>query len=497
MRKKQLKNRTIAVAAIFFVCAMNISAQVNIGTIDPPHAAAVLDLSQKEAAAPYRGLLLPRVSLNEPDEFQLIANPSDVQLSEAAGMTVYNLNECLTVSPGKGGTGIYVWSGTQWQYLGTPGVTKTATPAETTAGDTSWDTGTTPADRVVRHAAKPNPAYQNPAATPDEPVNIYEEFYSAWFGDAGRWMTTNLAAWKYDGIKHSTDTDSGNPATGGSGTPRTLTGPNANRGNPYNTAYWCYPNGGSYNNAATNPNGLGGEDPTSYDNNPHIGFLYTWDAATAGKGGSSGQLNIYNLTSTGTSANNESAREYDPLQLDGTQTTFQGNSNTGYQWRIQGICPSGWHLPSDYEWFLLEKELIRHTTYYSASVSDINPGETDDRGNTGGNNVLEIPNPGVNGTVGSRVAGLGQAMKEVCGVNSTYIPGGQSKSLATGGFNILLTGYANYGSANLFGYTANLCSSSSYNSNGAGYRFLNYGDASVGRSNYNRFYLFSVRCKKD
>jgi hypothetical protein len=65
-------------------------------------------------------------------------------------------------------------------------VTKTATPEQTAAGDANWNTGTTQADKVVRHQAKPNPAY-DANTNPDVPQNIYEEFYSADFGPAGRW----------------------------------------------------------------------------------------------------------------------------------------------------------------------------------------------------------------------------------------------------------------------------------------------------------------------
>jgi hypothetical protein len=71
-------------------------------------------------------------------------------------------------------------------------VAKTATPAQTAAGDLNWDMGVTQADKVVRHEAK--------LVDPTDPSkgNIYEEFYSADFGPAGRWMTTNLTAWTYD-----------------------------------------------------------------------------------------------------------------------------------------------------------------------------------------------------------------------------------------------------------------------------------------------------------
>jgi hypothetical protein len=167
------------------------------------------------------------------------------------GLTVYNVNQCPTGRTIYDETGPQVWSGSRWKFLRPKPEVVDATPAQTSAATNTWGMA------VVRHAAK---------------AGVYEEFYSAWFGDAGRWMTTNLAATAYDGVTHLQS--------------RTLTGPNANSGNAYNTAYWCYPNGGA-----------GGTTPTDYTNNPHLGLLYTWDAATAGKGGTNG---IGNTTNEGT-----------------------------------------------------------------------------------------------------------------------------------------------------------------------------------------------------
>ncbi|GAB6010095.1 hypothetical protein [Dysgonomonas reticulitermitis] len=87
--------------------------------------------------------------------------------------------------------------------------------------------------------------------------------------------------------------------------------------------------------------------------------MYTWDAATAGKGGQNGAGNVNNAGGT---ANNESG--------------FPPGTGSNQQKRVQGACPSGWHLPSDYEWFLLEKEIIRNTTAYAGSGSAINAAET-------------------------------------------------------------------------------------------------------------------------
>jgi uncharacterized protein (TIGR02145 family) len=294
-------------------------------------------------------------------------------------------------------------------------------------------------------------------------TGIYEEFYSANFGAAGRWMTTNLAAWKYDGINHSTDASG--TATSGSGTPRTLAGPDVNSGQ-FNTAYWCYP-------GPENGNGL---LTTIYDNNKQLGLLYTWDAATAGKGGDTGMKNIYN-TSGGTSPNDEG--------------NYPEGENPGQQKRIQGICPQGWHLPSDREWNQLEKQIYEHPQLYSSYA---------DAGS--------FPNGGVwdaawETTIGRRPDGNpsdghGTAMKDVCDVNAT-ISNGLSNNLADGGFNVLLAGDAYSGNTHYFGSIAYIWSSSSYSTgNSTIGRSLYYNDnAIVNRYNSGRGSLYSVRCKKD
>lgn len=77
-------------------------------------------------------------------------------------------------------------------------VSKTATPTETTTGDPGWNQGATQAEKVVHHLAKPNPDYVDPIATPTEPEYVYDEFYSADFGSAGRWTVWNISAFKED-----------------------------------------------------------------------------------------------------------------------------------------------------------------------------------------------------------------------------------------------------------------------------------------------------------
>lgn len=240
---------------------------------------------------------------------------------------------------------------------------QTATPTQTSTPKYDFGTG------VVRHQAK---------------AGYYEEFYSAWFGDptgfdqgAGRWMITNLSAKKYDGVSHS----------GG----RTLQGPKTDVNNIYsNLAYWAYP--------------LWGTTDTEWVKNPHLGYLYTWDAATAGKGGSTGATG-WNVDESGS-------------------LTWPSSSP-----HRQGICPKGWHLPTDFEWTALENEIIRNSTKYAHVAKNII--------NDGGSYLSTWYNKteSLQGTV------HGSAMRDACSpVRGAAINAGVSKTIPEGGFAAPLAG---------------------------------------------------------
>jgi hypothetical protein len=127
MRKKQLMNRIIVVGTIFFMGTPSISAQVTIGALKEPHAAAVLDLSQKEDAAPERGLLLPQVNLVSLNSFDPLPNANQ---STAAGMVVFN----KAYVKDQVYQGLYVWDGTKWGRLN-DGSVPTAPAIETCSAD--------------------------------------------------------------------------------------------------------------------------------------------------------------------------------------------------------------------------------------------------------------------------------------------------------------------------------------------------------------------------
>jgi uncharacterized protein (TIGR02145 family) len=99
-------------------------AQVTIGSGIKPVGGALLDLKETTPAADNtnatKGLALPRVSLTDPDKlYPMFTGVYDAaEDAKHTGLTVYNLNRCFSVAPGKGGPGVYVWSGTEWQYMG-------------------------------------------------------------------------------------------------------------------------------------------------------------------------------------------------------------------------------------------------------------------------------------------------------------------------------------------------------------------------------------------
>ena len=365
-------------------------AQVTIGSNNEPLDGAILDLKEEQTNGTRnsnKGMMLPRVNLtNLTDITADIAGATATNEEAHIGLTVYNVNECVSPLTGKG---VYAWDGEEWQPLITA----------------PWAPG------VQKHAAKPG---------------VYEEFYSAEFGAAGRWMTTNLAAWAYDtNIPPAT---AALPAT-----------PNANSSNT--DLRWCYPG----------PSGDDGTSATTYNNNPYLGLLYNWPAATTRN----------------------------------TGTADEGNDPNQTGW--QGICPNGWHVPSDYEWNELEKEIYEHPERYSSYADNSsfpNGGSW--------NSAWDISSNGVDRPDISSEA-HGKAMKSVCGFSN----GGLSNNLAQNGFNALPAGFAFFNAMTSFGDYAYFWCSSSGNGVNSYARGLSNSSNGVSKENQSRNHLYSVRCKKD
>lgn len=184
-------------------------------------------------------------------------------------------------------------------------------------------------------------------------------------------------------------------------------------------------------------------DVSILDEHKSYGLLYSWAAATNG------------------------------------YTVTEDHSNDSVQEQIQGICPDGWHLPSDYEWNILEKEIATNPTLYSTNTvvdwDDSYFTQTSPRG-TYGTSLL--------------------SPELVNGID----PNGKSKTICEkGGFNALSIGYDEVGSYQIYGQLSNFWTSSAYVSQSSNttswVRALGpfLGD-NVLRNYAARNILFSIRC---
>lgn len=146
---------------------------------------------------------------------------------------------------------------------------------------------------------------------------------------------------------------------------------------------------------------------------------------------------------------------------------MNGNaSSTSNPSEVQGVCPDGWHLPSDDEWKELE-------IYLGMSQAD-----ADFAGYRGAN-------------IGSKLAGNSSLWIGDSLVNNPYFE--------TSGFNVFPGGKrSSSGMANYLGYGAYFWSASEYDSSRVWYRYLGYNYSVVLR--YYNVYKdegFSVRCIQD
>jgi uncharacterized protein (TIGR02145 family) len=138
---------------------------------------------------------------------------------------------------------------------------------------------------------------------------------------------------------------------------------------------------------------------------------------------------------------------------------------------VQGVCPDGWHLPSDAEWTRLEKYLIANGYNYD--------------GTTTGNKIAKSM---------ASATGWDNSVQEGAPGNSDY-DGYRNKS----GFSALPSGYHAYEDGTFvriggFGYW---WGSTQYDTDNAWERVLTYYGSSVYRRRFNKETGFSVRCLRD
>ncbi len=277
-------------------------------------------------------------------------------------------------------------------------------------------------------------------------------------GGAGRWMIQNLRATKYDAVRSDGTDPSDNP---------TIVAGN-NYDQDYPNPRWGYPN--AYE-ATTSTSRL-------FDLLPRIGLLYNWAAATRKYGGAKG------------------TDPYDTLET--------GSSEASLMKKVQGICPRGWHLPSDWEWTKLEEEINKNTTKYAYYSYDIN-GEI--RRNSPNNGV------GVSDELAARGTKHGLAMIDPCLLKEaiplstngrSFSPLAKGSDSNLGGFFVPLAGQATQTGAGKMitsGYSARAVfwtSSGMFEQgNSAMTRAFSFNNGGVMRRLEPRSFYYSVRCKKD
>jgi uncharacterized protein (TIGR02145 family) len=267
------------------------------------------------------------------------------------------------------------------------------------------------------------------------------DYTIGYFGDAGIWMTQNLRTTNYTYVDGTLTLLVKKSTTSGSDIEPRYTYPGTGDATARETALIANP-----------------EQLKAY------GLLYNW-AAASGR------------------TNNPQNNDADGLGATPGTTHYRG------------VCPEGWHLPSDNEWGKLEKEIATNPLKYSseatAYLTEL------DYGNI--YTVMSNYRPGV--IDGQLDTYWGRQMKsntdkEENKVNNNN-PNGTSKSREEGGFDALLVGYVdNSGTALSHGSYADFWSSSSYDSRGV-YRRLHRDYTGVFRYSNMRYFLFSVRCKKD
>lgn len=319
-------------------------------------------------------------------------------------------------------------------------------------------------------------------------------FYSAEFGNAGRWMITNLATTFYA------------PGSKGALASKTL--------KPFDNTDWdnSDSNQGKYAYSIDRNNVLpAGEThdwgtPTpSWDITE--GLLYNWFAATGRD--TSAQEHINESQIAGATPG-------------GDEVENTGTDGSGSQKYYQGICPQGWHLPSDREWNKLEKEIFENPEKYSSYRQediDVIKGYSWDPDweivdQTGG--IQYDPPRGIN-EAGQQI-GHGAAMKEICSPvapKDGWFIGTKSYSNShkLGGLNIKLGGWItsanNYGNDSGSdpddksmiqrerGWLGSYWTSSNYDMGTAYSRVYNFNYASVERLHTFKTQLQSIRCVKD
>lgn len=181
----------------------------------------------------------------------------------------------------------------------------------------------------------------------------------------------------------------------------------------------------------------------------------------------------------GTSISNTTAYRYAPNNDTSNVDTYGylynwyavmhgANSSSKNPSGVQGICPIGWHVPSDSEWNTMETNLTE----------------------------VDVTTDGFRGNHAGQMAGGEQGVWKES--NLVGAPGNYSDpNRNISGLSVLPAGYFDGGTEHYYGTSAYIWSSTAYDVNASYYRYLNYGRSFVGRNYYNKNHGFAVRCVRD
>ncbi len=238
---------------------------------------------------------------------------------------------------------------------------------------------------------------------------------------------------------------------------------------------------------------------TSYDENPKMGMLYNWYAATnTTEATAPGNIDQGQLSANATPGNEE-------VEITGPDSS-PGNP---YKF-VKGICPDGWHLPSDREWNELEKHIYENAQLYSDyTAEEVQAWNTktpwQPAWDFGMEDGFGNPLPGFNwrGVPEGDPNGHGYAMMAPCSPKGRTL--GVSKSASQGGFFALLVGIVKSASplywaeGTLFWTSSSAIDPKVSVHKSAWYRNVHNFERGVKVLRYQntRTHLVSVRCKKD
>lgn len=173
----------------------------------------------------------------------------------------------------------------------------------------------------------------------------------------------------------------------------------------------------------------------------------------------------------------------------------------------QGVCPNGWHLPTDAEWSKLSE--VIYSNYSNYSLTNPNTAQWKPEWNT--QNLYignEIPGATASASVNPSISpiGLGTVVKDMCTIDYALQinPEGLSKQMKDKGVNLELTGFVSNNSSYNYGRMAYLWSVSSVvpsvdsqESRYAHIRYVSAHESGFGRDSGSKDDYLSVRCVKN